>query len=131
MDFYFEKSFFQYPQIGRPKRLWLKSPEMALPKWGDRHERVRQHQASVSRATGNQSDPWGAPTSVVVLFWAPLGCRLSDYLAVSRISYIPTLGVPWISWCRVSRWQAGRALCVSKGGLFGIEAPVTNLARRS
>jgi hypothetical protein len=62
-------------------------------------------------------------------------CRIAALLGVSLVEaarfVVPVSSTSSEPIDALRTWAKGRALCVSKGGLFGIEAPVTTPVRRS
>jgi SpoVK/Ycf46/Vps4 family AAA+-type ATPase len=62
-------------------------------------------------------------------------CRIAALLGVSLVEaarfVVPVSSTSAEPIDLLRNWAKGRALCVSKGGLFGFDAPVTTQARRS
>jgi hypothetical protein len=62
-------------------------------------------------------------------------CRIAALLGVSLVEasrfVVPVSSTSSEPIDALRTWAKGRALCVSKGGLFGVEAPVATPARRS
>lgn len=62
-------------------------------------------------------------------------CRIAALLGLSLVEaarfVVPVSSTSSEPIDALRTWAKGRALCVSKGGLFGVEAPVTTPARRS